>query len=123
MSFKQEFAKCSQCDCSEERLIVNRTHFLCDQKNRIRLDGQVGDLGKGKKKRFIQATMKQGKGMRNFSKKRSTIETRYQGVQRDMKESGNCVCDECSTSERLSFSHLIPRSFRPDLIDEPRIWR
>lgn len=34
------FDNCSQCDCGNKRLIVNRKYYLCDEKNYIRLNGK-----------------------------------------------------------------------------------
>lgn len=34
------YDQCSQCDCGQKRLIVNKKHYLCDEKNYIRLNGR-----------------------------------------------------------------------------------
>ena len=34
------YDQCSQCDCGQKRLIVNKKYYLCDEKNYIRLNGR-----------------------------------------------------------------------------------
>jgi hypothetical protein len=101
--FKQEFSKCSVCDCGGERLIVNRTKWLCEEKNRLRLD-----KSKPSKKRSA---------LRNHTKDRSKIEIEYSKIQREILEEQS-TCNNCNCSDNLSFSHLVPRSRRRDLIAE-----
>lgn len=96
---------CSQCDCGEKRLIVNKTHYLCQQKNQERLL---------KKKNPRQKTLKIKK-LSNSTKQRIKNE-KYTKIIREIADERGMVCQGCGTTERLSFSHLIPRSRRPDLI-------
>lgn len=112
--FKQEFGRCNNCDCGKDRLIVNRTHWLCDEKNQVRLNAQKTETRPLKAKRFVKKTMKT---LKPLSSKRSSIEVRYQRVQKEILNERDNRCDECGTTQRLSFSHLISRSRRPDLID------
>lgn len=109
MGFKQEIAKCSECDCNGERLIVNRTRWLCDEKNKLRLDRLHGE------KKQVKSSISR------FTAKRTRIESDYIKLQERRKNDiDNFVCEECGESQRLSFSHLVPRSRRSDLIAEER---
>ena len=116
MSFSIKVGKCSQCDCGEERPIVNKTRNLCAEKNRIRLDAQTPDKKRREGSRFV----KKNKGMKHFSKKRSGIEDDYRQAQKEIWMYREACCDECGRTDRLSFSHLIARSKRPDLIAEKK---
>jgi len=96
---------CSQCDCGEKRLIVNKTHYLCQQKNQERLQ---------KTKNAQQKTLKIKK-LSQSTKQRMKNE-KYSKIIREIANERGMVCQGCGTTERLSFSHLIPRSRRPDLV-------
>jgi hypothetical protein len=56
--------------------------------------------------------------MRSMTKKRAAIEREYRKVQQQKLEEG-CWCRGCGTTQKLSFSHRIPRSRRRDLIADP----
>lgn len=101
--WKADIDRCKKCTCGGKRLIVNRTHWLCEEKNRER-------IGK---------PLKRPQPMKNFSKKRNSEENRYRELQRRLLTEDS-VCHGCGTRENLSFSHLIPRSRRPDLIADER---
>ena len=111
MSFKKEVSKC-KC-CKEEKLIVNRTRWLCDDCNKERL-GSNKKVNKGLKGSNL---ISQGKGMKRMTKKRSTIEDRYRETQNEIWEERDHCCDECGRPDRLSFSHLLSRRRYPELID------
>lgn len=116
MSFKQEMGKCSECDCGTQRLIVNRTHNLCEEKNSKRLErNSSNSLSKVKVSKSVM-------GIRAQSKKRMKIEAEYIAIKKEIRDEmeGILQCEECGTSNNSSFSHLVPRSRREDLISNRR---
>ena len=58
--------------------------------------------------------------LKRFSGKRALIEKDYKKAQDIVMERDGGRCRGCGTTQRLSFSHLIPRSYREDLIAEDR---
>lgn len=103
------FDNCSKCDCSEKRLIVNKTRYLCEEKNRERLD-------KNKTPRKKQSLKSVVKSIKQSSKKGEVIEREYKKVKIEIWSEREHLCESCRGSQYLSFSHLIPRSRRKDLI-------
>lgn len=62
-------------------------------------------------------SLKPKKKMKNFSGERAKIEREYQQVTKPaVFERDEGQCRGCGTTQRLSPSHLIPRSHRKDLI-------
>tara|TARA_R110000772_G_C13310332_1_gene440670 strand:- start:66049 stop:66555 length:507 start_codon:yes stop_codon:yes gene_type:complete len=122
MSFKKEVSECK--GCGSDKLIVNRTRWLCDDCNRKRLDDQnTGEkkIRKGLQTRSAIKAIKAGKGgLKRFTKKRQSIEVDYKKVQEEIWNERPHACDECGRPDRLSFSHLISRNKRTDLIAEKR---
>lgn len=107
------FDRCKECDCGEERLIVNKTRYLCEIKNRERLD-----KNKLPKKR---ETLKQVKSqLRRSTAKKDKQNRLYREVCIEIDSERGLVCESCGTTQSLSHSHLIPRSRRQDLIAEKK---
>lgn len=105
------FDNCSSCDCGEKRLIVNKTKYLCEEKNRERLD-----KNKLPKKKETLSSVKSS--MNSISKKKSKQNQEYHKVCVQIMEERGPRCQSCGTTSYLSFSHLVPRSRREDLITE-----
>ena len=119
MSFKQDKGICSKCDNVD--IIVNRTRWLCNSCNRKRLDDQNTGEKKVRKGLQTRSAIKAGKGgLKRFTKKRQKIEVDYKKVQEEIWNERPHICDECGRPDRLSFSHLISRNKRTDLIAEKR---
>lgn len=120
MSFgKPVFDNCSKCDCGEKRLIVNKTRYLCDEKNRVRLD----ENKKPKEKvtlSEIKKTLRTIKPINQLSKPKAKQNQEYKKVCQEIDEERGLKCESCGTTQYLSHSHLIPRSRRQDLITEPK---
>jgi len=121
MSFKVEIEKCSKCDCGEKRPIVNRTHKLCDEKNKERLNKNSGKPNKTLSQLMSSSTMSGiGKSlkrtpMKGISKKQKRISAEYKCTTSKMLD-GIQECSGCGWDDRLTHSHLIPRSRRRDLV-------
>jgi hypothetical protein len=113
---------CKDCDCGEKKPIVNKTRHLCQEKNTERLVTQDKPKRQAallkssglKISSFKQKASKSG-GLK-LSKKKEGVNRQYKLVCTKISEERGMVCQGCGTSDRLSFSHLIPRSRRPDLI-------
>lgn len=99
--------------CNKKRFIVNKKYFYCEECNWERLHPN-------KKKWEVQKnsfSKSSFSPIRNFSKKRQKTENNYHKVIKEILEKRGAFCESCGNSEFLSFSHLIPRSRRADLID------
>jgi hypothetical protein len=96
---------CKKCDCGEKQFIVNRTHWLCEKKNRERLDGQQSQtVKKSKLSSFFKTSAKQKENI-----------IRLKEVYAEISNEREHICESCGTKEMLSHSHIIPRSRRKDL--------
>jgi len=98
MNYK--YGKCDDCDCGQEQLIVNKTHNLCNEKNQQRLSKQRG----GVKKKSVSR-------IKGVSQKKRSEGQLYKQACEEIKQERELLCQGCGTSERLSFSHLEPRSY------------
>lgn len=98
-----EIDNCSKCDCGNQRPIVNKRHYLCQEKNRERLDSQSGI-----KKEKI-------KSIKKSSEKQKIVLLELKEVYKELAEEREHICTGCGTTQALSHSHLIPRSRRKDL--------
>jgi hypothetical protein len=121
----REVKRCAKCDCGEKRLIVNKRHSLCQEKNRERLDHNSGEERVVQRKLAAKSLtsnkgLSPGKKRLGLSKKKKDTNTSYKKVCEQIGEERGMECEGCGTHQRLSFSHLSPRSRRPDLIDDPR---
>lgn len=94
---------CSKCDCGSKRIIVNKRHYLCQEKNRERLESQSG-----KKKEKI-------KSIKKTSEKQKSILIELKETYNQIAQEREHVCTGCGTTQALSHSHIIPRSRRKDL--------
>jgi len=110
---KVEFAKCSKCDCGEERFIVNRTHFLCEEKNRERLDKNKDPDEKAKKINYLISK----KGLKPVSKKKAAANRKKAAAYREVDNNSTGICSGCRSSSHLSHSHLVPIGFNASLED------
>lgn len=94
--------KCSKCDCGKKRVIVNKRHYLCDEKNKERLNNQSGDKEE-KRKSVLQVSEKQKERLLE-------LKVVYEELRLE-REQKCCCCD----SKEITHSHIIPRSRRKDL--------
>ena len=108
------FDYCSKCDCGKRMPIVNKTKYLCEQKNRERLDNSKLP----RKKESLNEFKKQlaSKPMKAVSSKRIQEQIKYQKVCQEISKERGHRCESCGSTEFLSYSHLVPRSRRRDLI-------
>lgn len=113
---KVKVQKCSRCDCGQKRLIVNKTHFLCYEKNQQRLEDNRSTNKVNKAKNLISKTSLSSKNKLGLSSKKAKQNKTYNQVCHEILQERGQKCQGCNTNKRLSFSHLIPRSRRPDLI-------
>lgn len=94
--------RCKRCDCDGKRYIVNKKHYLCQDKNRERLQQNRGE------KHSIK------KPLRKRSKKQTVIELNYIKVCIEMDGKQDKICSGCGRHQggdvRLSHSHIISRS-------------
>lgn len=96
---------CKKCDCGDKRPIVNKTHYLCAEKNRERLDLQKSDSYKDKKKKsFITSSIKQKENV-------LLLKQVYDEIANEREH----ICEGCGTNKTITHSHTIPRSRRKDL--------
>lgn len=110
-------ANCSECDCGEERIIVNKTRFLCDAKNKIRLGTKMSKPLR-QSALLSRKGLKPGKKRLKLSKKKVEQNDKYHQVCEVILEERGALCQGCRTADRLSFSHLTPRSRKPKLIEK-----
>jgi len=94
---------CSKCDCGQKRPIVNKTHYLCAQKNRERLDKQ-------KENKIIKHKVLK----KNIVKTKKKI-NKLQSVYDEIAQERPHICEGCGTSNSLTHSHTISRARRKDL--------
>lgn len=59
------------------------------------------------------------KSLKSMTSKRKKVEDNYRNQKIDKVDLEGACCTGCGVHDRLSLSHLVPRSRRPDLIDEP----
>lgn len=117
---KQVIKKCSQCDCGEQRLIVNKRHNLCHEKNRLRIDDNSGSVRANVKKLQAKKLLSNRTSSKlSLSKNKISVNLSYKEACQQILDQRGDQCQGCGTHQRLSFSHLVPRSRRPDLIDNP----
>lgn len=114
MSFNTEIAVCI-CH-GLERLIVNRTYWLCKQGNEERLKKNRGGsekVHKGFSKK--QSPLKQSA----IKKRKGKGEASYSRAVKEVVEARGSLCTGCNSSLNTTPSHLVPRSWNRDLIDIP----
>lgn len=97
--------KCSQCDCGSMRPIVNKRHDLCNEKNQERLNSQRDPKEQKSRIKTKFTAIKQA------SKRKHRENAAYKEVCFEIMEERGSVCQGCGTVQRLSFSHLEPRSY------------
>ena len=119
-----EKRSCSKCH--KQRYIVNRTYVLCDDCNRDRLDSQkTPEQLKARSERVLGGMLK-NRGfkskpvkIRSVSKKQAKVESEYEKTIKQIRDELGMEgfhCKNCGGTERLSFSHLSPRSRSPHLV-------
>ena len=92
--FESKKGRCSIC--GTETYIVNANYKCCNRCNKKRL----------------------AKRSNPTKEKRKLIEEKKKDVYAEMAETREHVCSGCGTTQRLSHSHIIPISRRPDLATE-----
>lgn len=108
------FDYCSECNCGKKNPIVNKTRYLCEKKNRERLDKNKVP----KKKESLEKVRKElaSKPIRAISNRRVKEQIEYKRVCNEISEERGHRCESCGTTEFLSYSHLLPRSSYRKLI-------
>jgi len=128
------FDFCSECDCGLKKPIVNKKHYLCKDKNYLRLYGKTEqELIKDKSKDWTfnnskkqsNTTNGRKKGIKKsslsaISKKEKLNRKNYLETLNRIKEERELKCSGCGQHQFLSPSHLIRRSFRKDLESDER---
>lgn len=94
---------CKQCDCGSKKPIVNRTHWLCQEKNRERLDNQK-TVKTNKHKLLTKQALKQKERVLDLKK-----------VYEEIAEEREQICEGCRNTHVITHSHTIPKSRRKDL--------
>lgn len=124
--------KCSKCDCGSKRPIVNKRHYLCQQKNHERLHGETQfETRKKNYKPIASKTPIKIKKTRinNKSQKGKEINDAYIEIIKEIDQEREMVCDGCGRHQggeiRLSHSHIISRQEchnigKPELIYDKR---
>lgn len=116
---------CSKCD--RERPIVNRKHKMCQECNWERLHPKEGSYAESRVKmqsetmnrlKMNTPALKHTKP-RQISEKQKRANVRIADTYAQMAKQREHVCTGCGTRDRLSHSHLIPRSRRKDLEADP----
>lgn len=122
--------KCSQCDCNKAQPIVNKHFYLCEKRNRIRLDSK-----KQPKQEKIQASeLKKKYSINKLSPTkrikchdgqvvtRAELNKKLYLVYNKIDQEREHFCQGCGRNLPLSHSHIISRDLRQDLItDEQNI--
>lgn len=101
----KEIDFCSECDCGKKRLIVNKHYYLCEIKNKQRLQSQKQHKIKQNNKVNINNNKKQ-----NSLKKAAQI-----ALYKEIERTRDNICESCGTTQNLTHSHIIPKSIRSDL--------
>lgn len=105
---------CSECDCDKKRVIVNKTRYLCKEKNHLRLHGETEQETLNKKAQKWSFGQKK-KSLKSISKKESLNKEKYSETIFWLKENVPLECSGCGQNQFLSPSHLVRRSDRKDL--------
>ena len=108
--------------CDEKHPIVNRTHWLCTNCNRERLDSNSGGRKKERKQLLAKTTfkasqvpLKNTKKMNQKSSKQKVIDVAYSGTLKIL-EKREYICTGCGATDGLTPSHLVPRSWNRSLV-------
>jgi hypothetical protein len=107
--------KIEECKgCSKDKPIVNRKHGLCNECNTARLHPENDSFTN---QRQLQRTqlMKSVKKPKQISEKQKMLNLQIKETYQQMARTRIHACTGCGTTQRLSHSHLIPRSRRKDL--------
>jgi|GEM_PF-2080758 len=100
---KVEISKCTMCEL--DKPIVNRTHRLCSECNRIRLDNQkLPEVKKLKLNSILKTSQK-------LKERAVELQKIYDEIANERKHE----CSGCNSTSMLTHSHIIPRSQRKDL--------
>lgn len=115
---------CSQCN--NKTAIVNKKYYLCPDCNRERLDNQSGTKKEKQKNLLRSFGIKPSKlnfnnkprtPIKQKSDKQKQIDKDYAKVCQEIASERILRCAGCNIPKRpLSYSHLIPRSLRRDLV-------
>lgn len=114
------FDKCSKCDCGKAKVIVNKHFYLCEEKNKERLESKknievkitkIQDKYFDKKRVFIKKVSEKQKSRVDL------IKEVYNEIKNE-REHKCCCCNNL----HITHSHIIPRSRRKDLeVDKENI--
>lgn len=102
---------CNGCQC--DKPIVNRRHMLCNECNRKRLHPDTESFEIKRQKQRIALVNKYKPKPISIKQKQRNIE--ITDTYREMARVRERMCTGCGTTQRLSHSHIIPRSRRKDL--------
>lgn len=102
---KIEIDFCSKCDCNTKRPIVNRTHKLCEIKNRERIDNQKLPSYKIDKQNVLK----------NKISKEQLIKIKLKQIYTEIANEREQICEGCKNTNIITHSHTIARSKRKDL--------
>ena len=100
--------------CQYNKPIVNRKHGLCDSCNRDRLHPEQGSYLTNRLQQRV-ALLKKVRAPKQISEKQKLLNVTIKDTYRIMACNRLHICTGCGTTQRLSHSHLIPRSRRKDL--------
>jgi len=113
-----EIGQCKKCPTGQKKPIVNRTHWLCDDHNYMRLHGgktrHEAQLEKAKAQQKVRKPIVFKKTPRKPIKRRKRpIDVEYSILIREIASEREKVCTGCGRPQggdiRLSNSHLISR--------------
>lgn len=111
--------KIEQCrGCGLTAPIVNRKHMMCQQCNWDRLHPQEGTYAENKAKRqaeVFDSLRSKTKRPKQVSVKQKVARSQVAEAYEQMAKTREHICTGCGTTQRLSHSHIIPRSRRKDL--------
>lgn len=97
---------CSQCDCGKKKLIVNKHFYLCETKNKERLDS----------KKQPKNSIKIKSNIKQHSNRKDDKKERLKAVYEEISKNREHICESCGSKNNLTHSHIIPRSRRSDLV-------
>lgn len=116
---------CSNCNKSDQP-IVNKKYYICPNCNRTRLDNQSGTKKEkqksllrsfGIKPSTINRKPVKRTPIKQKSDKQKQIDKDYTAICKEIASERILRCAGCNIPNRpLSYSHLIPRSVRRDLV-------
>lgn len=99
---KQVIDNCKQCDCDQQRLIVNKRYYLCQEKNHERIHGEsIAETSKRKAAAYNESSRKRAK--QRSADSNSTFKAKGATLLGVGKQSPNRSKRPKQRSERQSF--------------------